>query len=312
MRILFMGTPDFAVPCLQSLLEAGHEVCAVFTQPDKPKGRGYALAPPPVKVLALERGLPVYQPKTLRTPEAARRIRELQPACIVVVAYGKILPKEILDIPPHGCINVHASLLPKYRGAAPIQWAVLNGDAETGVTTMYMAEGLDTGDMLLKASTPIGLEETSGELHDRLAQMGAKLIVETLEAVRGGTARRTPQGEAETCYASMLTKELAKIDWNRPAAELHNRVRGLSPWPVAETVWKNKRLKVHRAKLAPGFGGAPGEVARRKDCFVAACGGDTALELEAVQYEGGKRMGGKEFLCGHQLNKGAVLGETKE
>ena len=307
-----MGTPDFAVPCLQSLLDAGHEVCAVFTQPDKPKGRGYAMTPPPVKVLALAHNLPVYQPTTLRTQEAAQQIREMQPECIVVVAYGKILPTEILEIPPYGCINVHASLLPKYRGAAPIQWSVLNGDAETGVTTMYMAEGLDTGDMLLKARTAIGPEETAGELHDRLAKMGAELIVETLRAVAEGTIQRTPQGDAETCYASMLTKELGKIDWNRPARELHNLVRGLSPWPVAETVYRQKRLKVHRATVVPGFGGVPGEVARRKDRFVVACGDNTALELEIVQYEGGKRMGGKEFLCGHRLDQGAVLGEAKE
>ena len=307
-----MGTPDFAVPCLQSLLDAGHEVCAVFTQPDKPKGRGYAMTPPPVKVLAMEHDIPVYQPKTLRTPEAAQQIREMQPDCIVVVAYGKILPKEILEIPPYGCINVHASLLPKYRGAAPIQWAVLNGEKETGVTTMYMAEGLDTGDMLLKSHTEIGPEETAGELHDRLSKMGAELIVETLKEVEAGTVRRKPQGDAETSYASMLTKELGKIDWGRPAGELHNLVRGLSPWPVAETVYNKKRLKIHRAKVVPGFGGAPGEVARRKDCFVVACGGNTALELETVQYEGGKRMGGKEVLCGHRLDQGAVLGEAKE
>lgn len=310
--MIFMGTPDFAVPCLQSVLDAGHEVCAVFTQPDKPKGRGYALAPPPVKMLAEEHSLLVCQPKTLRTPEAVQQIRDLRPDCIAVVAYGKILPKDILEIPPYGCINVHASLLPKYRGAAPIQWAVLNGEAETGVTTMYMAEGLDTGDMLLKASTPIGAEETAGELHDRLAQMGAELLAETLLAVRDGTAVRIPQGDAETCYASMLTRELGKIDWNRPAEEIHNLVRGLSPWPVAETSYRGKRLKVHRAKIALGLEGAPGEVARRKDAFVVACGGGTALELESVQYEGGKRMGGKDFLCGHQLNQGAMLGETKE
>ena len=177
---------------------------------------------------------------------------------------------------------------------------------------MYMAEGLDTGDMLLKSRTEIGPEETSGELHDRLSQMGAELIVETLKEVEAGTARRTPQGDAETSYASMLTKELGKIDWGRPAGELHNLVRGLSPWPVAETVYNKKRLKIHRAKVVPGFGGAPGEVARRKDCFVVACGDNTALELETVQYEGGKRMGGKEFLCGHRLDQGAVLGEAKE
>ena len=312
MRIVFMGTPDFAVPTLTALIEGGHEVVAVVTQPDKPKGRGKAVLMTPVKEKAIEYEIPVYQPVKVRDPEFVELLKTMAPDAIVVVAFGQILPKSILDLPKYGCVNVHASLLPKYRGAAPIQWAVLNGDPETGVTTMYMAEGLDTGDMLLKSRTEIGPEETSGELHDRLSQMGAELIVETLKEVEAGTVRRTPQGDAETSYASMLTKELGKIDWGRPAGELHNLVRGLSPWPVAETVYNKKRLKIHRAKVVPGFGGAPGEVARRKDCFVVACGGNTALELETVQYEGGKRMGGKEFLCGHRLDQGAVLGEAKE
>lgn len=308
MRMIFMGTPEFAVPCLQSLLDAGHEICAVYTQPDKPKGRGYALAPPPVKVLAEQNGLKVLQPKTLRTPEAEQEIQNLCPECIVVVAYGKILPKEILEIPRYGCINVHASLLPKYRGAAPIQWAVINGEPMSGVTTMYMAEGLDTGDMLLKAETEIGPEETAGELHDRLSQMGAKLIVETVEAVQNGTVQRVPQGDAETVYASMLTKELGNVDWNKPAEEIHNLVRGLSPWPVAFTQFHGKRLKIHRSKVASGFGGAAGSVQARKDCFIVACGGQSALELQEVQYEGGKRMKGKDFLCGHRLDQGGMLG----
>ncbi|WP_195983525.1 methionyl-tRNA formyltransferase [Clostridium sp. D33t1_170424_F3] len=308
MRMIFMGTPEFAVPCLQSLLDAGHEICAVYTQPDKPKGRGYALAPPPVKVLSEKNGLRVLQPKTLRTPEAAKEVQDLCPECIVVVAYGKILPKEILEIPRYGCINVHASLLPKYRGAAPIQWAVINGEPMSGVTTMYMAEGLDTGDMLLKAETEIGPEETAGELHDRLSRMGAELIVKTIEALQNGTVRRTPQGDAETSYASMLTKELGNIDWSKPAEEIHNLVRGLSPWPVAFTHYQNKRLKIHRARVVPGFGGAAGTVQARKDCFIVACGGQSALELQEVQYEGGKRMKGKDFLCGHRLDQGGVLG----
>ncbi|WP_050697945.1 methionyl-tRNA formyltransferase [Anaeromassilibacillus senegalensis] len=308
MRMIFMGTPEFAVPCLQSLLDAGHEICAVYTQPDKPKGRGYALTPPPVKVLAEQNGLRVLQPKTLRTPEAAQEIRDLCPACIVVVAYGKILPKEILEIPRYGCINVHASLLPKYRGAAPIQWAVINGEPVSGVTTMYMAEGLDTGDMLLKAETEIGPEETAGELHDRLSQMGAKLIVETMDAVQNGTVQRTPQGDADTSYASMLTKELGNVDWSKPAEDIHNLVRGLSPWPVAFTQFHGKRLKIHRSRVAPGFGGAAGSVQACKDCFIVACGGQSALELQEVQYEGGKRMKGKDFLCGHRLDQGGTLG----
>ena len=208
MRIVFMGTPDFAVPCLQALLDAGHEVCGVFTQPDKPKGRGYALAPPPVKELALERGIPVYQPATLRTPEAAALVASLSPEVIVVVAYGKLLPKEILQLPPHGCINVHASLLPKYRGAAPIQWAVINGDEVTGVATMQMDEGLDTGDILLVEETKIGENETSGELFDRLRELGAQVLVETLRQLEAGTLKRRPQGNEGASYASMLSREL--------------------------------------------------------------------------------------------------------
>ncbi|NLG93316.1 MAG: methionyl-tRNA formyltransferase [Clostridiales bacterium] len=306
MRIIFMGTPDFAVPCLQSIIEK-HTVCAVFTQPDKPKGRGYALTPPPVKVLAQEKNIPVYQPKTLRTEEAAQLIRDLNPDAIVGVAYGKILPKEILAVPPYGCINVHASLLPKYRGAAPIQWAVINGEKETGVTTMYMAEGLDTGDMLLKEKTEIGPEETAGELHDRLSQLGAELIIKTLQGIEEGTIQRIPQGDSETCYASMLTKELSHVDWNKPAQEIHNLVRGLSPWPVANTTFHGKLLKIHKTKIADGYSGEAGHPVNANGAFIVCCGGNTALELLEVQYEGKKRMSGKDFLRGHPIEEDMIL-----
>lgn len=307
MRIIFMGTPDFAVPSLNCLVEAGHEVCGVFTQPDKPKGRGYALTPSPVKVLAQEKGLPVYQPATLRTEEAVELIKSLDPELIVVVAYGKILPKSVLDIPPCGCVNVHGSLLPKYRGAAPIQWSVINGDSYAGVTTMLMAEGIDTGDMLLTERTEIGPEETSGELHDRLAQIGAKLLVKTVQALRDGTVQRRPQNDAESCYAPMLTKELARIDWSKPARTVHNLVRGLSPWPVAFTAFQKKNLKVHKTALVPGMTGVPGKAADADGRFIAFCGDGKALELLEVQLEGGKRMSGRSFLLGHPVNENTVL-----
>lgn len=302
-----MGTPDFAVPCLQSLIDAGHDVCAVFTQPDKPKGRGYTLTPPPVKELALRYQIEVCQPKTLRTEEAAETIRRFNPDAIVVVAYGKILPKEILDIPRLGCINVHASLLPKYRGAAPIQWAVINGEKVTGVTTMYMAEGLDTGDILLTEKTEIGADETAGELHDRLSVLGSRLIVKTLEAIENGTAKRIPQTEDNTCYASMLTRELSRIDWSKPAHTIHDLVRGLSPWPVASTVYRSKILKIYQTKIIGGVSGTPGQVFVKEGSFVVCCGSGTAVELAQVQYEGGKRMSGKDFLRGHPVADALIL-----
>lgn len=307
MRIVFMGTPKFAVPCLQTLIDAGHSICAVFTQPDKPKGRGYTLTPPPVKELALQHNIEVFQPKTLRTAEAVETVRGLNPDVIVVVAYGKLLPKDILDIPCLGCINVHASLLPKYRGAAPIQWSVINGDKVTGITTMYMAEGLDTGDMLLTEQTEIGPDETSGELHDRLSLMGADLIVKTLQAVENGTAKRIPQTEDGTCYASMLTKELSRIDWNQRADIVHNLIRGLSPWPTASTVYHDKLLKVHRSKVVKNFSWQAGEIAQAGGSFIVCCGEGTAIELVEVQYEGGKRMNGRDFLLGHPAERNTIL-----
>lgn len=301
MRILFMGTPDFAVPCLRAILEAGHTVCGVFTQPDKPKGRGYTMTPPPVKILAAACGLPVFQPQSLRTQEVLAQIEQLAPDVAVVVAYGKILPKAVLHVPPRGCINVHASLLPAYRGAAPIQWAVLNGDKETGVTTMYMAEGLDTGDILLQRTTPIGPDETAGELHDRLSGLGASLLIETLAQL--DTIAPRPQGEPTTAYAAMLDKSMCPIHWTCPAQEIHNQIRGLSPWPAATTAFAGKPLKVLASTLEPPATGVPGSV---HDGFVVTCGEGTALRLLRVQPAGKKAMDAAAFLRGHPV-KGAVL-----
>lgn len=307
MRIIFMGTPEFAVPCLKSLIDEGYDICAVFTQPDKPKGRGYALTPPPIKTLAVKNHIPAFQPVTLRTQEAAQEIKALNPDLIVVVAYGKLLPKEILDIPPFGCINVHGSLLPKYRGAAPIQWSVINGEKITGVTTMYMAEGLDTGDMLLTGQVEIGADETSGELHDRLSLLGAEVLVKTLRQIANGTAKRIPQAESDTGYASMLTKEMSRIDWNKPADIIHNLVRGLSPWPVASTTFKGRLLKIHKTRAAEGFSGKIGQAVDSNGKFIVCCGENTCIELLEVQYEGGKKMLGKDFLRGHPIGKEDIL-----
>ena len=306
MRIVFMGTPDFAVPCLARLIADGHEIAGVFTQPDKPKGRGMKLCPPPVKELALERNLPVYQPENMKDGAALQILRELKPELIVVVAFGRILPKDILDLPPYGCINVHGSLLPRYRGAAPIQWSVLNGDETAGVTTMYLAEGLDTGDMILKKETPVGPEETSGELFDRLSVLGAEALSETVALIAAGKARRTPQDDSLSCYAPMLTKQDAKIDFTKSAREVHNLVRGMSPWPVAHTTLDGKTLKVHRTRTAEGSG-APGEVLEDGRRLVVACG-EGAVEFLEIQAEGSRRMAAADYLRGHPVMKGAKLG----
>ena len=257
MRIVFMGTPDFAVPSLQALIDAGHDVCAVYTQPDKPQGRKQILTAPPVKTLALEHDIPVFQPNTLKNEDEQAHLRELAPEVIIVVAYGKLLPKAVLDIPPHGCINVHGSLLPRWRGAAPIQWAVIAGDEMAGVTTMQMAEGLDTGDMLLTYETRVGEKETAGELFDRLAQSGAELLIQTLVKLDEITPR--PQDDAQSCYAHMLDKQMAVIDWSKSAHEIDCLIRGLNPWPIALTTLSGERLKVFAAEKAAG-NGEPGTV----------------------------------------------------
>lgn len=307
MRIVFMGTPDFAVPSLQALIDAGHDVCAVYTQPDKPQGRKQILTAPPVKTLALEHNIPVFQPNTLKNEDEQARLRELAPEVIIVVAYGKLLPKAVLDIPPHGCINVHGSLLPRWRGAAPIQWAVIAGDEMAGVTTMQMAEGLDTGDMLLTYETKVGEKETAGELFDRLAQSGAELLTQTLVKLNEITPR--PQDDAQSCYAHMLDKQMAVIDWSRSAHEIDCLIRGLNPWPIALTTLSGERLKVFAAEKANGRG-EPGTVleADPKKGLTVACG-EGALKLTEIQLVGGKRMKATDFLRGHAIEVGTKLGD---
>lgn len=307
MRIVFMGTPDFAVPSLQALIDVGHDVCAVYTQPDKPQGRKQILTAPPVKTLALEHDIPVFQPNTLKNEDEQARLRELAPEVIIVVAYGKLLPKAVLDIPPHGCINVHGSLLPRWRGAAPIQWAVIAGDEMAGVTTMQMAEGLDTGDMLLTYETKVGEKETAGELFDRLAQSGAELLTQTLVKLDEITPR--PQDDAQSCYAHMLDKQMAVIDWSKSAHEIDCLIRGLNPWPIALTTLSGERLKVFAAEKAAG-NGEPGTVleADPKKGLTVACG-EGALKLTEIQLVGGKRMKATDFLRGHSLEVGVKLGE---
>lgn len=305
MRIVFMGTPDFAVPSLQALIDAGHDVCAVYTQPDKPQGRKQILTAPPVKTLALEHDIPVFQPNTLKNEDEQARLRELAPEVIIVVAYGKLLPKAVLDIPPHGCINVHGSLLPRWRGAAPIQWAVIAGDEMAGVTTMQMAEGLDTGDMLLTYETKVGEKETAGELFDRLAQSGAELLTQTL--VKLDEIEPRPQDDAQSCYAHMLDKQMAVIDWSKSAHEIDCLIRGLNPWPIALTTLSGERLKVFAAEKAAG-NGEPGTVleADPKKGLTVACG-EGALRLTEIQLVGGKRMKANDFLRGHAIEVGTKL-----
>ena len=307
MRIVFMGTPDFAVPSLQALIDAGHDVCAVYTQPDKPQGRKQILTAPPVKTLALAHDIPVFQPNTLKNEDEQARLRELAPEVIIVVAYGKLLPKAVLDIPPHGCINVHGSLLPRWRGAAPIQWAVIAGDEMAGVTTMQMAEGLDTGDMLLTYETKVGEKETAGELFDRLAQSGAELLIQTLVKLDEITPR--PQDDAQSCYAHMLDKQMAVIDWSKSAHEIDCLIRGLNPWPIALTTLSGERLKVFAAEKAAG-NGEPGTVleADPKKGLIVACG-EGALGLTEIQLVGGKRMKATDFLRGHAIEVGTKLGD---
>lgn len=307
MRIVFMGTPDFAVPSLQALIDAGHDVCAVYTQPDKPQGRKQILTAPPVKTLALAHDIPVFQPNTLKNEDEQARLRELAPEVIIVVAYGKLLPKAVLDIPPHGCINVHGSLLPRWRGAAPIQWAVIAGDEMAGVTTMQMAEGLDTGDMLLTYETKVGEKETAGELFDRLAQSGAELLTQTLVKLDEITPR--PQDDAQSCYAHMLDKQMAVIDWSKSAHEIDCLIRGLNPWPIALTTLSGERLKVFAAEKAAG-NGESGTVleADPKKGLTVACG-EGALKLIEIQLVGGKRMKATDFLRGHVIEVGTKLGD---
>lgn len=306
MKILFMGTPDFAVPSLEALLKAGHEVVGVFTQPDRPKNRGMKLQPPPVKVCAQAHEIPVFQPTKLRDGSALETIRGLAPDLIVVAAYGRILPQEILDAPALGCINVHSSLLPRYRGAAPINWAILNGDEETGVTIMHMALALDAGDIIAQRSTPIDPDETVETLHDRLAEMGAALLAETVEDIAAGRAQRTPQKESQVTLAPMLSRELSPLDWTRPAQALRDQVRGLIPWPAAVTELGGTRCKVFAATVVREHTDkAPGTVlSADKNGLKLACGEGTVLSIDELQPDGKKRMKSADFLRGHPIPVG--------
>ena len=307
MKVIFMGTPDFAVPTLEAIVKAGHEVVLAVTQPDKPKGRGKAVQFSPVKEKALEYDIPVYQPKRIREPECVKALQGYEADVIVVVAFGQILPKEILDMPPFGCINVHASLLPKYRGAAPIQWVILDGEKETGVTTMHMDVGLDTGDMILKTVVSIEKKETGGSLHDKLSQAGADLLLETLKQLEAGTAPRERQA-GETCYAKMLEKSLGKINWEKSAEEIERLIRGLNPWPSAYTFLDGKALKLWDAECADGREtDLCGQIVEVNKSFFTVQTGRGLLKIKEVQLEGKKRMSTDAFLRGFELKKGEVL-----
>ena len=305
MRILFMGTPDFAVASLQRLVEDGHDVCGVFTQPDKPKNRGMKMTFSPVKEYALSQNLQVYQPLKMRDGEAMAIVEQLQPELIVVAAYGRILPEEILNAPKYGSINVHSSLLPKYRGAAPINWAILDGLDETGVTIMYMAKELDAGDIIHTVTTAIEPQETALELTMRLAQLGAQALAEAVDMLRDGTAVRTPQDHSAHTYAPMLSKALSPIDWNRSAKEIHNQVRGLIPWPCASTQVGGKNVKVFCTEIGSATAAPAGTVvAAGKQGIEIACGDGKTLLITQLQAEGGKRMAAADYLRGHSVQVG--------
>lgn len=315
MKIVYMGTPDFAVPALAALAESGYEVAGVVTQPDKPKGRSKTLVPTPVKEEALKHGIPVYQPKKVREPEFVETLKEIGPDIIIVAAFGQIIPKEILDMPEFGCINIHASLLPKYRGAAPIQQAVINGDKEAGVTIMKMGIGLDTGDMISQASVPLAEDETGGSLFDRLADLGADLLVKTLPSIFDRTAVYEPQPEeSPTPYVGMITKQMGLLDFRKDAEELERLIRGMDPWPSAYTFLNGKSLKVWKAAVEQKVSGSeePGTIVNTdKEGIHVACGQDR-LVLKEIQLEGKKRMDAAAFLRGYPIETGTMLKNHKE
>lgn len=322
MRIVFMGTPDFSVPALKALVEAGHQVIAVVTQSDKPKGRGKEVQMTPVKIQAMEYGIPVYQPAKVREASFVEVLKGLEADVYVVIAFGQILPKAVLELPKYGCINIHASLLPKYRGAAPIQWCVIDGERETGITTMMMDVGLDTGDMLEKAVIPIEEKETGGSLHDKLSMAGGDLILSTLKKLEEGTLVRTPQTDEGTCYAKMLTKSLGDIDWNQGAVSIERLIRGLNPWPSAYTMWNGKTIKIWAADVIAGreaadflsesgvpaeTGTAPGTVVCSDKRGLVVCTGGGLLSIRELQMEGKKRMDTPAFLRGYPIPAGDVF-----
>lgn len=309
MRVIFMGTPDFAVGTLQAIYEAGHEVCLVVTQPDKPKGRGHAMQYTPVKEYALEKGLEVFQPVKIRESDAVETLRNCHADIMVVAAFGQILPKEILEMCPYGCINVHASLLPKYRGAAPIQWVIIDGEQESGVTIMQMNEGLDTGDMISKVVVPIEEKETGGTYHDKLAQAGAKLCVQTIEKIQAGDVDKIPQKDEDSCYAKMLKKELGNIDFNKDAASIERLIRGLNPWPSAYTMLHGKTLKVWEAEVEDKeYEGEVGSIVAKTKKSLVVKTGKGALAITELQLAGKKRMTTESFLLGYEVEINEKLG----
>ena len=300
MRVVFMGTPDIAATCLKKVLDDGFQVVGVWTQPDRPKGRGMKMVMSPVKELALAHDIPVYQPENFRADEDVQALRDLNPDVVAVVAYGRILPQRVLDIPAKGCVNIHASILPQYRGSAPYQWAVLDGQAETGVTAQHMVREMDAGDIIDVAKTPIGENETAGELLDRLAVLGADLLSRTLTAFAEGTVSRTPQDPAGISFAPMLDKTMCPIDWTRTARQVHNQVRGLHPWPVATMELKGKKFKVHATRVVEGSG-QPGEILGLTKTGLRIACGEGAVEVISLQAEGGKRMAAPDYFRGHPL-----------
>ena len=300
MRVVFMGTPDIAATCLKKILTDGFEVVGVYTQPDRPKGRGMKLVASPVKEIALAAGIPVFQPENFRQEETVEQLRALKPDVCAVVAYGRILPQKVLDVPAYGCINIHASLLPKYRGSAPYQWAVLDGLTETGVTAMYLTREMDAGDIIDVSKTPIGENETAGQLLDRLAVLGADLLSKTLTRFENGKVPAVPQKEAEVSYAPMLDKTMCPIDWTKTAQQVHNHVRGLHPWPVATMELEGKTFKVHATKVVEGSGN-PGEILGLTKTGLRIACGEGAIEILSLQAEGGKRMAAPDYFRGHPL-----------
>jgi methionyl-tRNA formyltransferase len=307
MNLVFMGTPDYAVPALKALVSSHHRVLGVFCQPDRPKGRGHKLTPPPVKEEALKHDIPVFQPQSVKNGEALEILKKLNPDCIVVVAYGKLLPKEILTLPRYGCVNIHASLLPQYRGAAPIQWAVLNGDKKTGVTTMQMDEGMDTGDILLVKEMDIPDDMTAGELFDALSPLGGELILDTLQGLEEGSITPITQDHEKATHAPMLDRSLSAVDWTRSAKEIHDLIRGLNPWPSAKTTLNGTPLKIHASQVLDACKGKAGELQSEKQ-LVVCCGDGVALRLTRVQLEGSRQMGDEDLLRGHPVAKGTILG----
>jgi methionyl-tRNA formyltransferase len=310
MKAIFMGTPEFAVPCLDAMIKEKFELLAVFTQPDKPKGRGKKIMTPPVKELAVSNKIPVFQPSNLKGSESLELIKKINPDIIVVVAYGHILPKSILELPPFGCINVHASLLPKYRGAAPINWAIINGEEKTGITTMYMDAGLDTGDMILAEELVIGSDETAEELQARMSALGAEVLIKTLGFVETGNVVRVQQKNEESSYAPMMSKELGRIDWQKPASEIRNLVRGTIPWPTAFTTYKGQPMKIFKCRehVTDKACEAGKIISVARDEIVVGTGLNM-IGIQELQFSGGKRLSVKDFLVGNHFEEGVILGE---